>query len=114
MTDSVLKDNFPAELVYDSNTILANRESNHVFTTSNGKSPQTRLQWMPPELDIGEAYILQLTMKTGMTPSKTPKQRYTSPGIKVLNQGANLKYRIDDRRHSESTNIITLIVLPKI
>jgi len=92
MTNPALKDYFGAELVYDPNTVIANLLTDPVFTLSTGKAQQVRLAWNLPNLQQGEAFMLQVTVSTGQTPSTTPKQQYTSPGTKTLNSGATLKW----------------------
>jgi hypothetical protein len=106
MTGPDLKDNFGAELVYDPDTIIANLWTDPVFSFANGKSQKVKLLWTLPDIDPGEAYLLEVTMSTGMTPSKVPKQEYTSPGVKVLNSGATLKWDYLGKQQSLETDSI--------
>jgi len=95
MTSPVLRDYFGAELDYDPTTVIANLLTNPTFSTSTGKAQQVRLSWSLPSLQPGEAFMLQVTMSTGRTPSKLAQQEYTSPGVKTLNSGATLKWHDD-------------------
>ena len=106
MADPSLKDNFGAELVYDPDTIIANLYTDPVFTFANGKSQKVRLLWGLPDVDPGEAYALEVTMSTGMTPSKVPKQHYTRPGVKVLDSGSTLKWLFLGKKQSLKTDSI--------
>lgn len=109
MTGSSLKDNFGAELVYDPDTVIANLLTTWAFPESHGSSKKLRLSWLLPNLEPGEAYKLQVTMSTGKTPSKHAQQEYTSPGVKVLNSGATLKWFDDaDEKQSMETGSISV------
>ena len=115
MTDPVLKDNFGAELKYDPNTVIANLLSEPEFSESMGKSKQISLVWTLPDMAIGEAFMLQVTMSTGTTPSGQGQQLYTTPGVKVLNSGATLKWRDDlDAQHSLETEPIFVTAVGQI
>lgn len=106
MTATELKDNFGAELVYDPNTIIANLYTDPYFYHVNGKSKKVKLLWTLLDIDPGEAYALEVTMSTGMTPSKVPKQAYTSPGVYALNSGATLKWLYLGKKQSLETGSI--------
>ena len=104
-----LKDNFGAELVHDPDTVIANLLTEWEFPISRGRSEKVRLSWDLPNLAPGEAYKLQVTMSTGKTPSKHAQQEYTSPGVKVLNSGATLKWFDDaDAKQSMETGSISV------
>jgi hypothetical protein len=54
-------------------------------------------------------------MSTGTTPSKQAQQEYTSPGVKILNSGATLKWLDDrDKKHSLETGIIVVTAVEQI
>ncbi len=109
MADPVMKDNFGAELEYDPNMVIANLLSTPEFSESYGKSEQIRLVWTLPDLAIAEAFMLQVTMSTGTTSSNQAQQLYTTPGVKVLNSGAVLKW-LDDLNVQQSLETETISV----
>jgi len=115
MADPVMKDNFGAELEYDLNTVIANLLSTPEFSESHGKSQQIRLVWTLPDLTVGEAFMLQVTMNTGTNPSNQAQQLYTTPGAKVLNSGAVLKWLDDlDVQQSLETETISVTAVGQI
>ena len=109
MADPVMKDNFGAELEYDPNTVIANLLSTPEFSESHAKSKQIRLLWTLPDLAVGEAFMLQVTISTGTNPSNQAQQLYTTPGVKVLNSGAVLKW-LDDLDVQQSLETETISV----
>lgn len=112
MAGPLLKDNFGAELVYDPNTVIANLLTEWEFPTKNGRSEKISLFWDLPNLAAGEAYMLQVTMSTGKTPSVPAQQEYTSPGVKILNSGATLKWFDDaDKMQSLETGTISVTAI---
>jgi uncharacterized repeat protein (TIGR01451 family) len=106
MTDPVMKDNFGAELVMNPETDIANVLTNPVFDKSKGKAEQVRVEWELPDLMVGEAYALEVTMSTGTTPSKHKQQEYTSPGVYALNSGATFKWYYLGKKQSLETDPI--------
>ena len=115
MANPTLKDNFGAELIYDPNTVIANLLTDPQFSTSTGKAAQIRLLWSLPSLQAGEAFMLQVTMSTGRTPSKLAQQEYTSPGVKVLNSGATLKWLdASGKQRSLETGTISVTAVDQI
>jgi hypothetical protein len=115
MAGPSLKDNFGAELIYDLDTLIANLLTEWEFTTQNGRSEKVSLYWNLPNLAPGEAYKLQVTMSTGKTPSKQAQQEYTSPGVKILNSGATLKWLNDaNKKQSLETEPIYVTAVGQI
>ncbi|MCK4820184.1 hypothetical protein KA005_30755, partial [bacterium] len=113
MKNPLLKDHFGAELDYDVDTVIANLLSDPVFSYSKGKAKQLRLDWTLPDITIGEAFMLQVTVHTKTNPGGD--QTFTEPGEHILNSGANLKWFNDrDKKQSLVTEIISVYAVGQI
>jgi hypothetical protein len=107
MKNPLLKDHFGAELDYDVDTVIANLLSDPVFSYSKGKAKQLRLDWTLPDITIGEAFMLQVTVHTKTNPGGD--QTFTEPGEHILNSGANLKW-FNERNKKQSMTTETISV----
>ncbi|MFE3845710.1 hypothetical protein ACFL1L_02470, partial [Thermoplasmatota archaeon] len=113
MFESILKDNFAAELDYDINTIIANLLTDPLFSYSKGKSKQVIMEWILPDIAIGEAYMLQVQTYTKINPGGN--QLFASTGDYTLNAGATLKFNNDrGKKQSLKTDPITVTAVGQI
>jgi hypothetical protein len=110
MTDSILKDNFGAELIHDVDTVIANLLTDWEFNLADNKMAKVKWTWGLPNLEPGEAFKFEVTMSTDLNAAKDAKQEYTSPGVKYLDSGATLKwYDEAGKKHSLETDRISII-----
>lgn len=109
MNNSEILDYFGAELDYYTDTIIANLLTNPIFTYSTGNQEQLRFKWTLPDITSGEAFMLQVTTYTKMTPNGNPKQLYATLGEYILNSGATLKW-YDNNKTKQSLETETISV----
>jgi hypothetical protein len=90
MMDAVLRDHFGAELCHLPDTLMANLMTSPDVTIGPGAAGQVRLTWTIDQIDEGEAFMLQITLCTGVNPGGN--QEYSSDGWHALDSGALLKW----------------------
>ena len=100
-TQVILKDHFGAELDQADPGQYTASQGSVVFEYSKAKKmPQLRVIWNIGDLPDMTMATLSFDVVTRLNPAG--KQEYTSPGLKILNSGANVKWRYADTRRRDS------------
>ena len=116
MYGAVLKDRFGAELNQTEPGVHDATHGSVTFEYSKAKKmPQLRVTWNIGDLPDGRTATLSFDVMTRLNPGKNKNfpdghQEYTSPGLKILNSGAVLKW-LDGEGHQDSMSTPSCYVM---